>query len=114
MPGDYLLYDGECPACRSYVAMARLRRQRPDLKILDGRKQPDLVADLRRRGYEVNEGMVLSLDGQLYFGPEATRMIALIGRDSWPCAPTSRSLPSARHLGRAVSTRSSTAAASSC
>jgi predicted DCC family thiol-disulfide oxidoreductase YuxK len=79
---DYLLYDGECPVCSAYVAMARLRRLYPDLQVLDARSEPDLVAELRGRGYEINEGMVLCLDGAIHFGADATRMIAVLGRAS--------------------------------
>ncbi len=82
MRGDYLLYDGECPACRAYVAMSRLRQLYPSLEVLDARSAPDLVAELRGRGYEINEGMVLSLGGVLHFGAEATDMIARLGRTS--------------------------------
>ena len=79
---DYLLYDGECPACSAYVAMARLRQLYPGLKVLHARSEPDLVAELRSRGYEINEGMVLYLDGAIHFGADATRMIAVLGRAS--------------------------------
>jgi predicted DCC family thiol-disulfide oxidoreductase YuxK len=79
-PGtDYLLYDGECPACSAYVALSRLRRLYPGLRVLDARTEPALVADLRGRGYEINKGMVLSLGGTVHFGAEATRMIAVLG-----------------------------------
>ena len=54
--------------------------------------------------------MVLSLDGKLYFGPDATRMIALIGRDAGPvrrialaaigAAPWSRRLYPVLNRGR--------------
>jgi predicted DCC family thiol-disulfide oxidoreductase YuxK len=81
MSSNFLLYDGECPACRSYVAIARLRELWPDLRILDARKEPDLVAELRAKGLEINDGFVLSLGGTLYFGPEATRMIGERGRN---------------------------------
>ena len=81
MSSNFLLYDGECPACRSYLAIARLRELWPDLRILDARKEPDLVAELRAKGLEINDGFVLSLDGTLYFGPDATRMIGERGRD---------------------------------
>jgi hypothetical protein len=80
MHGDFLLYDGECPACRSYVAIARLRRLWPNLRILDARHEPELVAELRALGYDINEGFVLSLGGSIYFGPEATRVIGEHGR----------------------------------
>lgn len=80
MQGNFILYDGECPACRSYVGIARLRQLWPGLRILDARHEPELVTELRTKGYEINEGFVLSLGGRIYFGPEATRMIGEQGR----------------------------------
>lgn len=80
--GDFLLYDGECPACSAYVAMSRLRQGHPGLHVISARNEPELVARLRRMGYEINEGMVLRLDGNIHFGAEATRMIAELGRSS--------------------------------
>jgi predicted DCC family thiol-disulfide oxidoreductase YuxK len=80
MLGNFLLYDGACPACRSYVAIARLRQLWPDLRILDARQEPGLVLELRGQGYEINDGFVLSLGGRIYFGPEATRIIGEQGR----------------------------------
>ena len=78
-PENYLLYDGDCPACRSYLAISRLRQLKPDLAVLDARHEPHLVGELRRRGYEINEGMVLALDGRIFFAAEVTRLIALFG-----------------------------------
>ena len=80
--GDFLLYDGECPVCSAYVAMTQLRRLYPRLKVLDARTEPALVADLRQQGYEINEGMVLTLGGVVHFGADATRLIAHLGRAS--------------------------------
>ncbi len=82
MDTDFLLYDGECPACSAYVAIARLRQLYPALKILNARSEPGLVAELRTRGYEINEGMVLCLGGAIHFGADATRMIAQLGSAS--------------------------------
>jgi hypothetical protein len=39
------------------------------------------VATLRGQGYDINEGMVLSLDSRIHFGADATRMIAILGRE---------------------------------
>jgi predicted DCC family thiol-disulfide oxidoreductase YuxK len=74
--GDYLLYDGECPVCAGFVRFAEFRRRHPGLQLLDARGQPDLVADLRRRGYEINDGMVLVIDGRLYYGAAANKLLA--------------------------------------
>lgn len=81
---DYILYDGECPACRSYMAVAGLRKARPELRIVDARQAPELVATLRTQGYEINEGMMVSLGGQLFFGADATRLIAELGKAGGP------------------------------
>jgi predicted DCC family thiol-disulfide oxidoreductase YuxK len=77
---NFLLYDSNCPVCSAYVAMSRLRQLYPDLRVVSAREEPELVARLRDAGYEINEGMVLSLDGNIHFGAEATRMIAILGR----------------------------------
>lgn len=74
--GDYLLYDGECPVCAGFVKFAEFRRRHPDLQLLDARREPDLVAALRRDGYEINDGMVLVVDGQLYYGADANTKLA--------------------------------------
>jgi hypothetical protein len=62
--------------------MTQLRRHYPHIKVLDARTEPALVADLRRRGYEINEGMVLRLGGVVHFGADATDTIARLGRAS--------------------------------
>jgi len=77
---DYLLYDGECPACRAYVAIAALRKLHPSFEILDARHEPLLVQELRSQGYDINEGMVVSLSGTIHFGAEATRILARYGK----------------------------------
>jgi predicted DCC family thiol-disulfide oxidoreductase YuxK len=79
---NYILYDGECPVCRAYVGMARLRQLYPGLKVLNARSEPALVARLREEGYDINEGMVLCLGGAIHFGADATRMIAVLARSS--------------------------------
>ena len=68
------------PACRSYVAIARLRELWPDLRVLNARDEPERVAALRAENIEINDTFVLCLDGVTHTGAEATRLIALAGR----------------------------------
>lgn len=82
--GDYLLYDGECPICAGFVTFAQFRRRHPDLKLIDARHEPDLVAELRRDGYEINDGMVLVVDGTLYYGAAASAKLASYRSDLPP------------------------------
>ena len=73
---DYLLYDGACPFCSFYARKSRFLTQdgRP-LPLIDANGAPDLAAGLRAGGCEVEEGMVLVLDGRSYQG--AAAMVAL-------------------------------------
>jgi predicted DCC family thiol-disulfide oxidoreductase YuxK len=73
---DYLLYDGECPVCAGFVAFAEFRRRHPALQLIDARSAPERVATLRNQGYDINDGMVLVVDGRLYFGAEASEKLA--------------------------------------
>ncbi len=72
----FLLYDGECPFCSFYVAKSQFetRLGRP-LHLIDGRKAPDLVARLRREGYDLERGMILVLDGRRYHGGDAMTVL---------------------------------------
>jgi predicted DCC family thiol-disulfide oxidoreductase YuxK len=79
---NYLLYDGECPLCSRYVRMARLRDALPGFELIDARKRPDLVAEHRSAGREINYGMILSIDGQNHHGAVALNHIALLSTPS--------------------------------
>ena len=82
-PDPFLLYDGECPFCSYYVAKSRFetRAGRP-LTLIDGRETPGLVARLRREGFDLEQGMILLLDGRHYHGAEA--MTALKAMSAGP------------------------------
>ena len=76
MPDNFVLYDGECPVCSAYVALAQLKRLRPDFQVLDARQQPELVSGLRRSGHDVNDGVVVQIGPRQYSGGAATRLIS--------------------------------------
>ena len=81
-PDNFVLYDGECPVCGAYIALAQLRTLRPDLQVLDARKEPALVAALRADGYDVNDSILVRLGAQVYRGGAATRLISELGSEN--------------------------------
>ena len=73
-----VVYDGDCPFCSSYVAFAQLRDARPDIKLLDARElAPHLLAAIMDQ-YDLNEGMIVVLDGRIHWGGDAMHVIALV------------------------------------
>ena len=81
----YLLYDGECPFCRFYARKSGFKTPggRP-LALIDANRAPELLSELRESGCEVDEGMVLVVDGRRYQGAEAmTALEAMTSGTGW-------------------------------
>ena len=76
-PRNFLLYDGDCPFCTNYVRMVQLRKAVGPVELLDMRQHPELVAYFRDRGYDLNDGMLLRLDGHIYWGADCVNRLAL-------------------------------------
>ena len=67
-----IVYDGDCPFCRSYVALLRLREQY-DVRLIDARREPALAAQY---GLDLNEGMIADLDGKVHQGARAVSLLS--------------------------------------
>jgi predicted DCC family thiol-disulfide oxidoreductase YuxK len=74
-PPCTVLYDGECPVCAVYIAASGLA-QNPNVKLLDARKEPELVAHHAAAGRMIDETMIVSRNGEAYCGASATEVIA--------------------------------------
>jgi predicted DCC family thiol-disulfide oxidoreductase YuxK len=77
-----IIYDGECPFCRAYVRMVRLKEAVGSVKLMDGRQNPDVTARLQAHGIDLNETMVVNYGGASYAGPRAIEMLSLLSSDS--------------------------------
>ncbi|MGX1790788.1 DCC1-like thiol-disulfide oxidoreductase family protein [Bosea sp. NPDC055332] len=81
-PDNYLLYDGDCPFCSNYVAYTRLREAAGPIAMRDAREHPDLVRMHAQAGRDINQGMILHLDGATYFGGDVLNRLALMSTRS--------------------------------
>lgn len=77
-----LVYDTQCPACQMYCTMVRIRESFGELKLLDARLGGALVNEITARGWDIDQGMVLELDQQLYYGADAIQAVSLISSRS--------------------------------
>jgi predicted DCC family thiol-disulfide oxidoreductase YuxK len=78
---NYVLYDGDCPFCRNYVAMQRLRAAIGPVRLVDARGGGPEVEAARAAGFDLDEGMLLAYEGRLYHGAACMNMLALLGDD---------------------------------
>ncbi|MEE4378572.1 MAG: DCC1-like thiol-disulfide oxidoreductase family protein [Candidatus Competibacteraceae bacterium] len=80
--GVTIIYDGDCPMCRSYVTWLRLRQSAGPVQLLDARQQPALTADLYRQGLDLDKGFVVRNADQVYHGAQALNVLALMSSRS--------------------------------
>jgi predicted DCC family thiol-disulfide oxidoreductase YuxK len=77
-----LVYDRECPACNAYCQIVKIRESVGDLRIVDARENSQVLQEITTQGLDIDQGMVLKLGNQLYYGSDAIHTLALIGSRS--------------------------------
>ncbi len=77
-----LVYDRQCPACHFYCQLVRVRESLGTLELVDAREDSDIMAHITARGLDIDQGMVLELGDELYYGAEAIHRLALISTRS--------------------------------
>ena len=77
-----LVYDMECPACDYYCQIVRIRESVGELKIVDARDSSEVMDEITDLGLDIDQGMVLKMGGEIYYGPDAIHAIALISSRS--------------------------------
>ncbi len=63
-----IYYDGECPFCTRYVGMIHLRDAVGQVDLIDLREDADIRAQLASEGFDLDQGMVVDLDGNAWAG----------------------------------------------
>jgi predicted DCC family thiol-disulfide oxidoreductase YuxK len=75
-----LVYDGQCPVCDAYCRAVAREGSHTGLKLVDARGDSAVMGEITRRGLDIDEGMALELDGELYYGADAIHaLVALAG-----------------------------------
>ena len=77
-----LVYDRECPACNAYCQVVRIRESIGDLRIVDARENSEVMNEITSQGLDIDQGMVLKMGNQIYYGSDAVHTLALIGSRS--------------------------------
>ncbi|HSX89289.1 MAG TPA: DCC1-like thiol-disulfide oxidoreductase family protein [Pseudomonas sp.] len=80
--GVWLVYDDECPVCRTYCSYIRIRQAAGQLHLVDARQPGPLMDEITAAGLDIDQGMVLKMSGQLYYGADAIHMLTLLSSPS--------------------------------
>ena len=71
-----LVYDRQCPACEFYCQLAQIDAVHGTLQRIDAREPSDILDRITRAGLDIDQGMVLETNGQLYYGADAIHELA--------------------------------------
>jgi predicted DCC family thiol-disulfide oxidoreductase YuxK len=80
--GATIVYDGGCPFCTAYVRLVRLREAIGPVRLVDAREGGPVVDEIVAAKLDLDDGMVLKLDGLLYHGDECLNRLALLSTSS--------------------------------
>jgi predicted DCC family thiol-disulfide oxidoreductase YuxK len=80
----WLVYDHQCPVCRTYCRYARIRDTVGRLHLVDARQPGELMDEITAAGLDIDQGMVLKFRQVMYYGPDAIHMLSLLStRSGW-------------------------------
>jgi predicted DCC family thiol-disulfide oxidoreductase YuxK len=78
----WLVYDDECPICRTYCKYVRIRETVGRLRLVDARQPGPLRDEITAAGLDIDQGMVLKFKKQTYYGADAIHMLSLFSTSS--------------------------------
>ena len=82
MASAVLIYDGNCPFCSRYTRYLRLKQTVGGIQLIDARGGGPEVAQAIAKGFDLDEGMVLVMDGAYYHGDACLNRLALMSSRS--------------------------------
>ena len=77
-----LVYDKQCPACDKYCQRIDIHQLAGPLRRVDARHPSDVLAEVTAQGLDIDQGMVVKMGGELYYGADAIHALALISSRS--------------------------------
>jgi predicted DCC family thiol-disulfide oxidoreductase YuxK len=76
MTSNYtFIYDGQCPFCNHFAELLEIKSKLNNIKILDGRKNLNLVESLLEKGYDLDKGAILLKNEEIFHGADAINTI---------------------------------------
>lgn len=74
-----VVYDKQCPACDFYCNMVRIKESVGRLVLVDARDGGAIMGEITGKGLDIDQGMVVKVGGEMYYGSDAIHVLALMG-----------------------------------
>lgn len=77
-----IVYDGECPFCTAYIRLLRLKKSFDEVVLINAREKSAYKEEILLLGLDLDEGMVVHLDGRWMHGDEAIHFLSLASTEN--------------------------------
>ena len=74
-----IVYDKQCPACEYYCNLVQIRESVGRIVLVDARDGGPVMDEITAAGLDIDQGMVVKVGGELYYGLDAIHVLALMG-----------------------------------
>jgi len=78
----WLVYDGECPVCKTYCKYIRIKEAVGKLHLIDARIPSPIMDEITAAGLDIDQGMVVKFKNIIYYGPDAINILTLLSTPS--------------------------------
>ncbi len=73
-----LVYDHQCSICDTYCRRVHIRETEGELHLVNARLPGRLMEEVTASGLDIDQGLVLKIDSDLYYGSEAIHRLSLL------------------------------------
>lgn len=77
-----VVYDGECPFCRNYCRLVKIRDAVGSLRLIDARQSSAIMEEINELGLDIDQGMVVKFEDRIYYGSDAIYILSLFSSRS--------------------------------
>lgn len=78
----YVVYDHQCPFCRNYCQLVRLRETAGNVQLIDARQPSAIMDEITGLGLDIDQGMVVKIGDKIYYGSDAIHILSLLSSRS--------------------------------
>lgn len=97
-----IVFDKQCPACSKYCELVQSSADPGSVSLIDARDKSDLMDEITSRGLDIDEGMVVSVEGELHYGGKAIHALAKMDSGRGLFNHANRVLFRNRHVAKAL------------
>jgi predicted DCC family thiol-disulfide oxidoreductase YuxK len=77
-----LIYDGDCILCQKTAMAMRLQKTVGQLILINARENDPKVSQVKKLGFDLNQGIVVEYQQHYYHGAQALHLLALLSTGS--------------------------------